>query len=126
MINIGSNENTVIDGIKKVIAQDESLAQGWMQLAMAHLRKGDEKAVLDVVNNWSQSQPANGKALMGVIHFTQVKTELAVSALEAALSIEPNHLGANQYLLQAYEKLRRDDDVYKQAQHVLSFAPSNM
>lgn len=126
MINIGSDENAVIEGLKELIAQDKSLDQGWMQLAMAHVRKGDEKSALDVADEWFQSEPANGKALMGVIYFVEDKAELAVSALNAALSIEPNHMGANQYLLQAYEKLKRDDELYKQAQQILSFAPSNM
>jgi putative PEP-CTERM system TPR-repeat lipoprotein len=125
MINIGTNENAVIDGLNVLLAQDPAVSRGWMQLAMAHVRNGDEKSALDVAKNWSQSNPAAGKTLTGVIYFTNNKLDLAVIALKEALSIEPNYIGAHQYLMQAYEKLKRDDDLYAQAQQVLSFAPAN-
>jgi putative PEP-CTERM system TPR-repeat lipoprotein len=126
MINIGNDETAVINGLKDVLSQDETLAQGWMQLAMAHVRNGDEKSALQVAEQWTQRDPANGKALKGAIFMAENKFEKAVSALQEALSIEPEHMGANQYLLQAYGELKQNDELYLQAQSVLKFAPNDM
>lgn len=126
MVNIGSDEGAVIDGLKEVLSQDETLAQGWMQLAMAHVRNGDEKSALKVAEQWSEKEPANGKALKGAIFMAESKFEKAASALKEALSVEPEHMGANQYLMQAYDKLQRDEELYEQASNILKFAPNNM
>jgi len=126
MINIGSDENAVIDGLNALLTQDPAVSQGWMQLAMSHVRNGDQKAALEVASQWGQTDPVNGETLKGLVHLKGNNTEQAVSALKAALEIDPKQMGAHQYLLQAYEKSQQYDALYRQAEQVLTFAPDNI
>jgi tetratricopeptide (TPR) repeat protein len=126
MINIGTDEDAVIDGLNALLAQDPAVSKGWMQLAMAHVRNGDPKAALEVASLWAQTDPVNVETLKGVVHFKGNNTEQAISALKAALEIDPKQMGAHQYLLLAYEKLQQYDSLYRQAEQVLTFAPDNI
>ena len=126
MVNIGTDEKAVIEGLKTLLDKDPAVSQGWMQLAMAYVRSGDEKAALEVASRWAESEPFYGKALEGVVYFNTNNITEAIRALKEALLIEPRQMGAHQYLLQAYEKLGMNEELFAQAQQVLSFAPDNI
>jgi len=126
MINKGTDENAVIDGLNRLLAQDPAVSQGWMQLAMAHVRNGDQKAALEVASQWIQTDPLNGKILEGVVYLNTNNTEQAISSLKVALTLEPKKMGAHQYLLQAYEKSKLYEELDEQARKILDFAPDNI
>ncbi|WP_339722139.1 XrtA/PEP-CTERM system TPR-repeat protein PrsT [uncultured Paraglaciecola sp.] len=126
MVNIGTDEKAVIDSLSELLAQDPAVSNGWMHLAMAHVRNGDPKAALEVANKWAQTDPVNGETLKGVVYFKNNDTERAITALKAALEINPKQMGAHQYLLLAYEKAQQYDALYLQAKQVLTFSPDNI
>ncbi|WP_416306704.1 XrtA/PEP-CTERM system TPR-repeat protein PrsT [Neptunicella sp. SCSIO 80796] len=125
IVNIGNDERAVIENLEKVIKDDESLEQGWMQLAAAHLRVGDKNAALSVAKNWEEKDPANGKTLAGFIYMNTGEADKAIDLFNEALKIDPVHMGAHQYLLQTYSGLKQYQKALDKASEILSFAPDN-
>jgi putative PEP-CTERM system TPR-repeat lipoprotein len=124
-INIGKDEEQAISLLKEVVDSDEDLALGWMQLAMAHIRNGDRAAALDVAKQWYEVDKANGKTLEGVVYFNSGELDAALLAFNDAISIAPQQLGANQYLLQIYDQRNLPLEMLVVAKNILSFSPNN-
>jgi putative PEP-CTERM system TPR-repeat lipoprotein len=124
-MNIGTDEKQAIALLNEVVESDKDLAIGWMQLALAHIRNGDRAAALDVANQWYEIDKANGKTLEGVIYYNTNDLDAALVSFTEAISISPQLLGANQYLLQIYEQRKQPDEVSTVAKNILSFTPNN-
>ncbi|WP_299084292.1 XrtA/PEP-CTERM system TPR-repeat protein PrsT [uncultured Paraglaciecola sp.] len=125
-MNFGRDEKQAIQLLKEVIAGDKDLDVGWMQLAMAHVRNGDKAAAIDVANQWFDINKANGKTLEGIIYFRYGDLNDSQIAFKEALSFNPKHLGASQYLLKIYEKLDQPENILASAKNILSFSPNNL
>jgi len=126
MVNIGTDENAVIDGLNVLLAQDPAVSKGWMQLAMAHIRNNEKAEAFDVAKQWYEIDKANGKALEGVIYFRYKELDNSIAAFKEALSVDPKHQGANQYLLKIYDDLDQPLNIIATAKDVLSFSPNHL
>lgn len=126
MMNANTNENIVIENLQDVIETDPTFSQGWMRLAMAHLRNNDKESALKIAKDWAEKKPEDGKTLEGVIYFNTNEPEKAIAALQSALEINPIHIGANHYLLQAYAQNKQYDQLWNLAQKIITFSPNDM
>lgn len=126
LLYAGTNEQLVIDGLENLLAKNTDIKEGWMQLALAHIRNNDLDAALDVSRKWAQTDLTNGKLLEGLVHLKANKIEASVTVLKEVLAIEPEKLGAHSYLMLAYENSFDFEKLYTQAEIVLSLYPDNI
>ncbi|MBN7820397.1 XrtA/PEP-CTERM system TPR-repeat protein PrsT [Bowmanella yangjiangensis] len=125
LLKIATADESGIANLEAAIRQDESLKQGWVSLAREYLQKNETQKALALADEWAKTDAANGLTLKSVILTHLNKPEEAKQALMDVLKVEPEHLGANQLLLNAEIAENDYPSAIAQAKNILTFLPDN-
>jgi putative PEP-CTERM system TPR-repeat lipoprotein len=126
LLYAGINEELVIEGLENVLDNNSAIKEGWMQLALAHIRNKNIDAALEIARKWAQTNLTDGKLLEGLVYLKANRIDASIAVLKEVLVIEPEMLGAHLYLLLAYEKSLDFEKLYTQAESVLMLYPNNI
>lgn len=131
----GDNLDTAVDLFREATALDPDFALAFARLAdvlrMRFALTGEEKWLDEAGINAEEALRLNAalapvQVAIGRIHLARGNIDLAFSALERAVAIDPFDPVANQAIATIYEKLGRYEDAETTFQRALSLDPENI
>lgn len=125
-IKLSSNDSSGIQDLTQAIKFDQSIDEAWLLIAETHLKDGNPAAALDIARKWQQTNLADGLSLEGYINLKTNNIDAAKTVFKKILALEPEHIGANRFLMMIYARESNYDGASTLSKKLIELNPTQL